>query len=139
MHYLIYSSHQSYEMKPRDIESILSACQRNNPSKGITGVLFYTNHYFIQYLEGKETDVKTQFEKIKKDDRHLKVIKLSSGTLEERHFPCFDMAYKNVCANSLEYLISSNDQTGFDSLVNGDKVAKDKALKTLIRFYEKVK
>jgi hypothetical protein len=52
------------------VESILVAARRNNPPRGITGLLCYSDTTFVQLLEGGRSEVNELFNVIVRDERH---------------------------------------------------------------------
>ena len=55
------------------LQKILSASNRNNRSKNITGALVFDDLWFFQALEGEADAVWETFERIKEDERHANV------------------------------------------------------------------
>ena len=49
---LLYASRAAKPQTAKTIAAILAECQRNNPRRGITGVLCYSDDIFLQVLEG---------------------------------------------------------------------------------------
>ena len=70
---LIYLSNAKPELKQAELDRILEVSRRNNPSRGITGLLVFANGVFIQVLEGPSTGVHKLFETICDDSRHQDV------------------------------------------------------------------
>ena len=70
---LIYLSSAKPELKQSDLDGIIEASRRNNPSIDITGLLIYADGIFIQVLEGPSEAVHTLYEKIRDDRRHEEV------------------------------------------------------------------
>lgn len=54
---LLYSSQATQNITEQDIAEILEKSQKNNQEVGITGVLLYGGHLFMQVLEGPEQAV----------------------------------------------------------------------------------
>ena len=68
------------------VNSILASSTRNNPEKGITGVLVATETHFLQVLEGEFEALNATFERITRDTRHDTVQLISFTEIEERKF-----------------------------------------------------
>jgi hypothetical protein len=80
---------------PREeVEAILAASARNNPARGITGLLLFNGRNFLQLLEGEEREVAGLMETITADPRHAGVSVLDRRTIEAR--TCPDWAMKRV-------------------------------------------
>lgn len=102
MHYIIYVSQAKRPMDAAALESLLSLSREWNASQGLTGMLIYRyssdgdNGYFIQMLEGGERDVRSLYERIRRDKRHHTVLTLGEGEIEARMFNEWAMGFKNV-------------------------------------------
>jgi len=66
---LLYRSQAAGDIL-KELPSILAASRRNNPSRGISGLLIYRDGYFLQLLEGPEDQVAERFAVIMRDPRH---------------------------------------------------------------------
>lgn len=102
MHYIVYVSQAKKPMDAATLESLLSTSRKWNTSLGLTGMLIYRysedadKGYFIQMLEGGKTEVRTLFEKIRRDKRHHTVLTLGEGEIDTRMFSDWAMGFKNV-------------------------------------------
>lgn len=94
-----------------DIGRILLQARKNNPPKKVGGVLYFSNNYFFQCLEGEQDEVNTVFQKIITDPRHSNVQTVSVKHIEERMFATWSMKYVALEDNVSEMLKAS----GFDS------------------------
>ena len=80
---------------PREeVDAILGASARNNPARGITGLLLFNGRNFLQLLEGEEAEVAALMETITADPRHSGVSVLDRRAIPER--ACPDWAMKRV-------------------------------------------
>ena len=102
MHYIIYVSQAKKPMDAAALESLLSVSRAWNTSQGLTGMLIYRysedadKGYFIQMLEGGQSEVRALFEKIRRDKRHHTVLTLAEGEIDTRMFSDWAMGFKNV-------------------------------------------
>lgn len=101
---LVYTSVEARELSKSEIKEILASSRKNNAEKGITGLLLYRNHTFIQALEGEEQNVTDIFNAIKADKRHTEVATLWFESISNRHFPNWAMAFNNQDNEELEGL-----------------------------------
>lgn len=53
-----------------EYNNLMTTCLRNNPARGITGVLISHSGWFLQVLEGSAINVNVLFKVIEKDPRH---------------------------------------------------------------------
>lgn len=77
-----------------EVEAILDTSARNNPARGITGLLLFNGRNFLQLLEGESGKVAGLMETITADPRHAGVSVLDRRTIEAR--TCPDWAMKRV-------------------------------------------
>jgi hypothetical protein len=93
---LLYASRAPRTLSARTIASILTQCQGNNPGRGITGVLCYSDQIFLQVLEGGRDAVCETFNAIVRDPRHEHVRLLSFEEISERRFGGWTMGQVNI-------------------------------------------
>lgn len=77
-----------------DVDSILASSQRNNPVRGVTGLLLYNGRNFLQLLEGEESELVSLMVKISHDPRHTGISMIGRKMVEER--ACPDWAMRRV-------------------------------------------
>ncbi len=70
-----------------EVEAILSSSARNNPARGITGLLLYNGRNFLQLLEGEEAELVDLMVRISHDPRHAGVSILDRKRIERRSCP----------------------------------------------------
>ena len=70
---------------------ILLAARRNNRRDGVSGALVCRHDIYLQLIEGPETAIDALYARILRDDRHLDVRPLWSGTVAQRMFPDWEM------------------------------------------------
>ncbi len=91
---MIYASKISSRFTgEEDIESILANSRDNNQVINISGILCYSNDYFLQCLEGSRINVNQLYHKILLDDRHYDPAILKYDEIVERDFAEWGMAY----------------------------------------------
>jgi hypothetical protein len=87
---LIYTS-QPFGFDDAILNGILASARRNNPRWDITGCLICRYDMYLQLLEGPEAAVAELFARLKVDDRHLQLERLSEVTVATRLFPDWAM------------------------------------------------
>jgi len=92
----LYASRTAKPLTPDVVDSILAQSSSNNPPRGITGILVYTNDVFVQVIEGGRDDVGELFNSIVRDPRHTQVRLLSFEEIAERRFGNWTMGKVNV-------------------------------------------
>jgi hypothetical protein len=90
---LIYVSQARRELTEKHLQDILATSRRVNTKLGITGILTYHPHGFMQCLEGEREAVEKVYAGILCDSRHSEVKTLAYDTIEKRLFPLWTMAY----------------------------------------------
>ena len=90
---LVYISDARIPISREEISGILESSRRNNPAKGITGLLLYCDGVFIQTLEGPWDAVERLYMLICDDPRHSNAEVLGDSKVDERIFGDWAMAY----------------------------------------------
>ncbi len=80
--------------------TILSASNRNNKARGLTGALVFDDLWFLQALEGDRTIVWRAFEAIGRDERHTNVQLVEMSAAPERLFGNWWMGFAGKSAAS---------------------------------------
>lgn len=93
---LLYASRAVKPASARAVTAILAECQRNNPRRGITGVLCYSDEIYLQVLEGGRDAVCDTFNAIVRDERHGSIRLLSFEEISERRFGGWSMGQVNI-------------------------------------------
>jgi hypothetical protein len=93
---LLYASRATKPQTARKVAAILAECQKNNPQRGITGVLCYSDDIYLQVLEGGRDAVCETFNAIVRDPRHESVRLLSFEEISERRFGSWSMGQVNI-------------------------------------------
>jgi len=90
LHQLIYMS-EPFGFDDGMLNGILSISRRNNGRDGLTGALVCRRDIYLQLLEGPEEMVEAAYARIKRDDRHLGLVRLVSEAVDARMFPDWAM------------------------------------------------
>ncbi len=88
---IIYASVASADLGYDELTSILRSAGAHNEAQGITGILCFSGHAFLQALEGRRSDVNRLYRAILRDPRHKEVELLSAGEIDERDFADWSM------------------------------------------------
>jgi hypothetical protein len=89
----LYASRAKGILDETVMETILRQSRRNNPKHGITGMLCFANHIFVQVLEGSRAEVSRLFSTIVRDERNHDVQLLIFGEISERQFSSWTMGH----------------------------------------------
>lgn len=90
---LIYFSCAADELTMADIQQILTAARRNNPSQSIGGMLCFERRYFLQVLEGERAAVNALYLDIADDSRHQDIQILSYEEVQQPAFQQWSMGF----------------------------------------------
>lgn len=96
LHQIIYISTAEPSLTEDALLELLSASQKRNAAKEITGLLLHSDGNIIQIIEGPEAAVNDLYSKIAQDSRHRGVTLMSSKAVQERDFPNFKMGFKRA-------------------------------------------
>jgi hypothetical protein len=77
----------------KDVGRILMQARRNNPAHKLGGVLYFSNNYFFQCLEGEQEAVNNLYRKILHDPRHTDVQTVLVKRIDQRQFANWSMKY----------------------------------------------
>lgn len=95
----LYASRAPATLSAGALDEILIQSHRNNPRRGITGLLCFTSEVFVQVLEGDRDEVCELYNAIVRDDRHSHVRLLAYEEIAERRFGNWTMG--QVDANNV--------------------------------------
>ncbi len=109
---LIYASYSTTNLNAQDITQILQASQKNNSVKRISGVLFYSDRYFLQCLEGERHAVNETYLRIAADPRHAKCVLIDYNAVPYRLFPKWAMEHASFFGGLDNELIVKYTETG---------------------------
>lgn len=87
-----YISFANGVVRRADLTALARQSARDNEGLGVTGVLFYDNGLFMQFLEGEEQVVRDLLAKIARDRRHSRLTVVVESPVPARHFPGWHMA-----------------------------------------------
>ena len=92
----LYASRAAADASSAILDEILAQSRRNNPVKGITGMLCVSGNVFIQVLEGGRDEVCDLYHAIVRDSRHEHVRLLAYEEITERRFGNWTMGQVNL-------------------------------------------
>jgi hypothetical protein len=91
---LVYAStFLSDTVSASQLKKIHEVSVPNNSENEISGMLVFGNDYFLQCLEGGRESVNRLYEKISKDDRHVRALILSYEECHVRNFSKWNMKF----------------------------------------------
>lgn len=110
----LYASRAASPLDPQRMDSILEQSHRNNPARGVTGLLCFVDDIFVQVLEGGRDPVGALFETIIRDDRHHSLRILSYTEIAERRFRHWNMGQVNIAKVNAALLLKYAERPVLD-------------------------
>jgi hypothetical protein len=89
---LMYCSRVSPSLELPDVYTILKQSQGRNAAAHITGILLFNTRYFLQVIEGEESQVHSLYQRIEADPRHHQVQLISRQPVTQRRWSQWSMA-----------------------------------------------
>ncbi|MCX2743208.1 BLUF domain-containing protein [Mangrovivirga sp. M17] len=134
--HLVYLSKRTPNCTNEEIDKILQSCNKNNKEFDLTGVLLYSDKQFVQYLEGEYNEIFGLYDKIKDDPRHNQIVLITSGPIENRAFPSWQMGAKKMDFDSIEFqtYMSPSEQADFKKILEGQE--NNNALTLVKKFFK---
>ncbi|KUM54130.1 BLUF domain-containing protein [Rheinheimera sp. EpRS3] len=96
---LVYISDRCASTDDVAINKIKLRAEPNNLRRNITGALLFTEHYFLQYLEGEAAVVDALYASICRDKRHNNVRLLLRKPIQQRDFSRWSLGVKKLLDN----------------------------------------
>ena len=93
---LLYASRAAAPGSVPVVGEILEQSRRNNPGRGITGILCYNGEQFIQVLEGGRDEVCELYNTLARDPRHVQMRILVYEEIAERRFSGWTMGHVEI-------------------------------------------
>lgn len=106
---VIYASSATELFEKDELIALLETSRANNHAVDVTGILLYKDGNFLQVLEGPEPAVDTLLARIAKDQRHKRVMVFFRQTIENRDFPHWSMAFRDLKDPELAKLPGFNE------------------------------
>ncbi len=112
MNWLIYKSERLCD--DEHVYDIVKHCVGKNFRRGITSALIFTDHHFVQYLEGPGEAIDALMEDIKVDIRHKNVQVMQSGERNDRMLDKYPLTSRFV---NLDMQKAIHEDTRVESLL----------------------
>jgi hypothetical protein len=112
VHHLLYRSRSARSFTMTDLTALQEQSHAYNEAHDITGLLCYSEGYFVQVLEGSAADVHLLFAKIRQDKRHYRVQALSDLASSQRWFADWRMALVQPEQNEFNWLLGYLEAKG---------------------------
>lgn len=110
MHLIVYTSELTE--RPENIDKILTdivtVSKINNQRRAITGLLFYHNERFLQFIEGEKHELESLMLTLAKDPRHKNIERIIDEYIPVRGFTNWSMESLNLSNNEVISLSQLN-------------------------------
>jgi hypothetical protein len=110
----LYASRARQPLMPATVDAIVEQSRRNNPARGITGLLCFVDDVFVQVLEGGRDPVCDLFTTIVRDERHQGVRLLAYEEIGERRFGHWNMGQVNIAKVNTALLLKYSEKAALD-------------------------
>jgi hypothetical protein len=110
----LYASRARQPLIPATVDAIVEQSRRNNPPRGITGLLCFVDDVFVQVLEGGRDAVSDLFATIVRDERHQGVRLLAYEEIGERRFGHWNMGQVNIAKVNTALLLKYSEKAALD-------------------------
>ena len=101
---IVYSSETPDPLDSDAVRALLNHARLKNAEWGVTGLLCYDRHQFLQIIEGETDVILDLFHSIQNDPRHTNLRILHEGDIQARAFDDWKMAYEPVPSGLLPTL-----------------------------------
>jgi hypothetical protein len=105
---LVYASLANENFSDDQLKALLKKAREKNASLDITGMLLYRDGFFLQVLEGEESQLDNLFKVISNDNRHRDALIIYKKTLKERVFSSWTMGFNKIEDNDVASLEGYN-------------------------------
>ncbi|MBK7998996.1 MAG: BLUF domain-containing protein [Verrucomicrobia bacterium] len=93
---LLYGSTATAPFGKPELLELLNKSRANNERVNVTGLLLFKDGQFMQVLEGEEPVVTSLYQRISQDPRHTGSMVFLQRAIEQRDFPDWSMAFKDL-------------------------------------------
>lgn len=93
---IIYASSATEAFSKEALSELLKKSRKKNHEAGISGILLYKDGNFLQVLEGEQSALDALIGTISRDPRHSGLLVYSKKPIEQREFPNWSMAFRDI-------------------------------------------
>ncbi|MES2817561.1 MAG: BLUF domain-containing protein [Pseudomonadota bacterium] len=111
---LTYASRASHSVSAELIREILDSSQRNNPARGLTGLLCCNADIFLQALEGPREAVNALYIRLADDSRHKDLTVLAFEEIDVRRYSGWSMGWAGAKQTNRELFLKYSGSERFD-------------------------
>ena len=93
---LTYTSVARPGLEPADVRDIHQTARHLNALDGVTGLLVYNGHKFLQVIEGAENAIDDLLQRLQADPRHVSLTVENRRIIERREFQHWAMELAEI-------------------------------------------
>lgn len=109
--FILYHSETDLTVGGDAAHALIDAAMRENRKRDLTGILYHERGVFLQWLEGPCDAVALVADRIERDTRHTGMVYLMRGSLPQRRFGQWRMAYTTQGGDSvLQWIADRGDE-----------------------------
>lgn len=105
---IVYTSSAVWLLKQEEIDHLLERARTRNQKAGVSGLLLYCNGNFMQYIEGRESNLMPIYDIILADRLHHNIFELVNEPVTTREFAGWSMAYSVIESAELDKLLEQD-------------------------------
>ncbi len=121
---LTYASRASHSVSAELIREVLDSSQRNNPNRGLTGILFCNANIFLQALEGPRAEVNALYNRLADDSRHKDLTVLDYAEINQRRYSNWSMGWAGAKQTNRELFLKYSASDHFDPFnMNAEQIS----------------
>ena len=110
----LYASRAADAAADGVLDVILKQSRKNNPKRGITGMLCFSNGVFVQVIEGGRSEVSSLLTQIFADPRNTGIEILLYEEISERRFGNWTMGQVNIATVNPAVLLKYSARASLD-------------------------
>lgn len=135
IYHIAYFSNSTTDLSISEMEELLITFRESNEKIGVTGILLYLDRCFLQIIEGAKENVTELFNIIQTDPRHDQILRIYSGTTQERTFKEWSMGFEPMTMTKYKSMAGFNDLSNTDFVEKIIKTNHPRIQRTIKTFY----
>ena len=112
---IVYLSTATKPMTDAEIEDLLVSARKFNATQNVTGILFYLDGNFVQYIEGTEDALCKVYQRITRSSMHKAIVQKVNESIAVRNFPHGFLGFTTMTKYALFKLQEMNAQEKFNN------------------------
>lgn len=96
---MLYVSSATFTMNGVQLHELRQESHRNNAEHGVTGILFYIDRVFLQFIEGPNAAIDQLYSNVSRDDRNSAIVITLDRTVSQRAFPSWSMGFRSTASD----------------------------------------